>query len=210
MIVMQQFITLIYSRSWGLEARVHSRDLTTWGPRARMVTRSERFLTEQLVGLAQTRRRVEVQLAELQRLCAAHRHKMDRAKLASRVDEALAPRWMGRLYRHAITGETREDLSLSWSFDEEAFAKLKDTELGKRIIFTDRQGSARARATAALSGFRPSTRAAMSRTTSARICGAMAANTYRCLPAMARRRPSRSRAVRFHSTPRPMPRPSSA
>ncbi len=105
-----------------------------------VVTRSERFLSEQLVGLAQTRRRVEVQLAELVRLCGAHRHKMDPARLQARVDDALAPRWMARLYRTAITGTTRDDLALSWSFDEDAFAALRERELGKRIIFTDRSG----------------------------------------------------------------------
>jgi transposase len=103
-----------------------------------VVTRSEHFFAEQLVGLAQTRRRVEVQLAELVRLCEGHRHKMDRAKLQSRLDEVLAPRWMRRLYHSAITGEGRDDLALAWSFDEEAFAVLKTRELGKRIIFTDR------------------------------------------------------------------------
>jgi hypothetical protein len=45
---------------------------------------------------------------------------------------------MARLYRTKITGATREDLALAWSFDEEAYAELKDRELGKRIIFTDR------------------------------------------------------------------------
>jgi transposase len=102
-----------------------------------VVTRSQTFLAKQLVGLAQTRGRVEVQLSELVRLLSGHRHKMDAAKLAARVDEALSPRWMARLYRTQITGATREDLALAWSFDE-AFAELKDRELGKRIIFTDR------------------------------------------------------------------------
>jgi transposase len=108
--------------------------------RSIVVTRSENFLAKQLIGLAQTRGRVEVHLTELDRLIAGGRHKMDRAKLEARVKEALAPRWMSRLYRFKITGESREDLRLSWSFDEEAFALLKTTELGKRIIFTDRVG----------------------------------------------------------------------
>jgi len=103
-----------------------------------VVTRSQTFLAKQLVGLAQTRGRVEVQLGELVRLLSGHRHRMDAAKLAARVDEALSPRWMARLYRTQITGATREDLALAWSFDEEAFAELKDRELGKRVIFTDR------------------------------------------------------------------------
>jgi transposase len=106
--------------------------------RSIVVTRSEDFLAKQLVGLAQTRARVEVNLTELVRLCAGGRHKMDRAKLEARVAEALAPRWMRRLYRTEITGTAKDDLALSWSFDEEAFALLKTTELGKRIIFTDR------------------------------------------------------------------------
>jgi transposase len=103
-----------------------------------VVTRSESFLAKQLVGLAQTRGRVEVALAELVRLLGGGRHKMDRQKLETRVKEALAPRWMRRLYRTEITGEAKDDLALSWSFDEEAFEQLKATELGKRIIFTDR------------------------------------------------------------------------
>src|SRR2546421_702063 len=106
--------------------------------RSIVVTRSQSFLAKQLVGLAQTRGRVEVALAELDRLLAGGRHKMDRAKLEARVAEALAPRWMGRLYRCEITGESKDDLALSWSFDEDAFALLRTTELGKRIIFTDR------------------------------------------------------------------------
>lgn len=106
--------------------------------RSVVVTRSAEFLAKQLVGLAQTRGRVEVALGELVRLCAGGRHRMDRHKLAARVDEALAPRWMRRLYRTEITGETRDDLALSWSFDEAAFELLTATELGKRIIFTDR------------------------------------------------------------------------
>jgi len=108
--------------------------------RSIVVTRSENFLAKQLVGLAQTRGRVEVALAELDRLLAGGRHKMDRAKLEARVKEALAPRWMSRLYRYEITGQSKNDLALSWSFDEEAFALLRTAELGKRIVFTDRLG----------------------------------------------------------------------
>ncbi len=103
-----------------------------------VVTRSQSFLEDQLVGLAQTRRRVETQLGELVRLLEGHRHKMDQAKLTDRVAEALSPRWMRRLYRCEITGEGKEDLALAWSFDEAAFETLAATELGKRIIFTDR------------------------------------------------------------------------
>ena len=121
-----------------------------------VVTRSQTFLAKQLVGIAQTRARVEVQLTELVRLLSGHRHGMDAAKLAARVNEALAPRWMARLYRTTITGNTRDDLSLVWSFDEEAFAELKDLELGKRIVFTDRAGGRPRRSSSptALSGRR--------------------------------------------------------
>lgn len=56
-----------------------------------VVTRSQSFLAKQLVGLAQTRGRVEVQLSELARLLSGHRHRMDAARLAARVDEALSP-----------------------------------------------------------------------------------------------------------------------
>lgn len=103
-----------------------------------VVTRSQTFLSEQLVGLAQTRRRVEVQLAELDRLLLGGRHRMDRAKLEARIKEALSPRWMRRLYRYEISGDSKQDLTLKWSFDPDTFEQLQRVELGKRIIFTDR------------------------------------------------------------------------
>jgi transposase len=103
-----------------------------------VVTRSQSFLEKQLVGLAQTRRRVEAQLEELDRLLAGGRHRMDRGALERRVTEARSPRWMRALYPVEIGGERREELSLRWSFDEEAFEALRHRVLGKRIIFTDR------------------------------------------------------------------------
>ncbi|MGH2667984.1 MAG: IS1634 family transposase, partial [bacterium] len=103
-----------------------------------VVTRSERFLAKQLVGLAQTRRRVEAQLTELDRLLRGGRHRMDRAALERRVAEARAPRWMKDLYPVEITGERREELSLRWSVDDQSFEALRRRELGKRIVFTDR------------------------------------------------------------------------
>lgn len=103
-----------------------------------VVTRSETFLAKQLIGLAQTRRRVETQLAELERLLAGGRHRMDRAALDARVTEARSPRWMRELYPCEISGTRKADLALSWRFDADAFARLRERELGKRIIFTDR------------------------------------------------------------------------
>lgn len=103
-----------------------------------VVTRSQSFLEKQLVGLAQTMRRVEAQLQELDRLLQGKRHRMDRAELETRLTEALAPRWMRQLYRIQITGGTREELSLTWTLDEAALERLHERELGKRIIFTDR------------------------------------------------------------------------
>ncbi|MFA5786207.1 MAG: IS1634 family transposase [Actinomycetota bacterium] len=103
-----------------------------------VVTRSDAFLAKQLVGLAQTRARVEAQLAELDRLLAGGRHRMDRAALEARVAEARSPRWMRELYPCEVSGGTRSDLALSWRFDEDAFALLRQRELGKRIVFTDR------------------------------------------------------------------------
>jgi len=63
---------------------------------------------------------------------------MDAAKLEARVNEALSPRWMKDLYRYEITGARKEDLELVWAFDDDAFEALKERELGKRIMFTDR------------------------------------------------------------------------
>lgn len=105
-----------------------------------VVTRSETFLQKQLVGLAQTRRRTEAHLSELDRLLAGKKHRMDRTKLEARVKEALAPRWMDNLYSYRIEGDTKTDLSLTWEFSEQGFEQLKDRELGKRILFTDRHG----------------------------------------------------------------------
>jgi uncharacterized protein YndB with AHSA1/START domain len=96
---------------------------------------------EALISVYASARQVEAELAhKVVRKLMRRTVKKDAAKLAARVNEALAPRWMARLYRTTITGNTRDDLSLVWSFDDEAFAELKDRELGKRIVFTDRAG----------------------------------------------------------------------
>lgn len=103
-----------------------------------VVTRSESFLEKQLVGLAQTCRRTQTHLSELARLVAGKRHRMDRAKLEQRVQEALAPRWMDKLYSYQIEGKDKSDLTLAWEYDDQVFEALKTRELGKRILFTDR------------------------------------------------------------------------
>jgi transposase len=105
-----------------------------------VVTRSESFLEKQLVGLAQTCRRTQTHLSELDRLLAGKKHRMDRARLEQRVQEALAPRWMNKLYSYRIEGTDKSDLTLVWEYDDQAFEALKTRELGKRILFTDRQG----------------------------------------------------------------------
>lgn len=103
-----------------------------------VVTRSETFLEKQLVGLAQTCRRTVTHLSELDRLVAGKKHRMDRDKLEARVKEALAPRWMNKLYSYQITGKDKSDLTLVWEYDDQALQALKTRELGKRILFTDR------------------------------------------------------------------------
>lgn len=103
-----------------------------------VVTRSESFLAKQLAGVAQTRSRVEEHLGELARLVEGRRHRMGPGDLARRADEAREPRWMRQLYNVAVAGDNKQDLSFSWSFDEEAFEALRRRELGKRVIFTDR------------------------------------------------------------------------
>jgi transposase len=103
-----------------------------------VVTRSHSFLAKQLLGLAQTQRRVEAQLTELLRLVDGRRHRMDAAALRRRVDEALEPRWMRQLYQIQITGNNKDDLAMSWSLDQHSLDELTARELGKRIIFTDR------------------------------------------------------------------------
>lgn len=103
-----------------------------------VVTRSQSFLDKQLAGLAQTRRRTVIHLSELDRLLAGKKHRMDRAKLEQRVKEALAPRWMDKLYSYQIEGSDKSDLSLAWEYDDQALEQLRTRELGKRILFTDR------------------------------------------------------------------------
>ena len=124
----------------GFDAVVaHRTNKEVFGARRTVViTRSQTFLEKQLAGLAQTRRRVESQLGELDRLLAGGRHRMDRAALQARVAEALAPRWMRELYPVIVDGRSPKDVSLGWLFDPEAFERLRTRELGKRIIFTDR------------------------------------------------------------------------
>src|SRR6266851_5612793 len=129
-----------YQAVEGLEGVVaHRCEREIYGvARSIVVTRSQSFLAKQLVGLAQTRGRVEVHLAELDRLLAGGRHKMDRQKLEARVKEALAPRWMGRLYRwtdqkirvHALYGVASLMLvNLAWREADRAGMELSPNEV---------------------------------------------------------------------------------
>lgn len=63
---------------------------------------------------------------------------MTAASLQRRVADALAPRWMAQLYPTTISGDTRNDLTLDWSFYPDALDALITRELGKRVIFSDR------------------------------------------------------------------------
>src|ERR1039458_7760282 len=59
-------------------------------------------------------------------------------KVEAEIAATLAPRWVARVVRTALTGEDPAGLRLSFGIDEDARAALETELFGKRILFSDK------------------------------------------------------------------------
>ena len=58
--------------------------------------------------------------------------------MEAEIAATLAPRWVARVVRTALTGEDPAGLRLSFGIDEDARAALETELFGKRILFSDK------------------------------------------------------------------------
>jgi transposase len=100
-----------------------------------LITHSQDFEAKQQRSFAQTLAKARRQLHELQGIVQRGRHRMDDEKLAQRLGDILAPRWLQEVIAiDADLGAKR----LRFHTDQAALQRLRRREFGKRILYCDR------------------------------------------------------------------------
>jgi transposase len=108
------------------------------GRRRRVIlTHSVGLHTAQQVGFAQTLRKATAALAELAGRLARGRTRRPQPKVQADIDTICSPRWVARVIRTELTGDTPATMRLSWRIDPHAQAALEQEIFGKRILVTD-------------------------------------------------------------------------
>jgi transposase len=102
-----------------------------------ILTHSPNLHTAQQVGFAQTLGKASAQLTELSDRLARGRTRRPRSKVEANIEAILAPRWVARVVRTELTGDTPATLRLTWSIDDDARTALEEEIFGKRILVTD-------------------------------------------------------------------------
>jgi transposase len=100
-----------------------------------LVTHSQEFETKQERSFAQTLAKARRQLHELKGIVERGRHRMDTEKLAQRLGDILAPRWLSEVI--AVESDLKAN-KLSFRTDQAALERLRRREFGKRILYCDR------------------------------------------------------------------------
>lgn len=100
-----------------------------------LLTHSEDFEHKQRRSFAQTLAKARRQLYELKGIVERGRHRMDEQRLAERIAEITAPRWLDQVIR--VEADLKRN-SFHFHTDQAALARLARREFGKRILFCDR------------------------------------------------------------------------
>src|SRR5665811_799408 len=106
--------------------------------RRAIITHSASFHQRQARGFDQTLAKARRQLSELQALLARSRTRKSMAAVQTEIDRILAPRWLNRVIKVSLTGDTPATRRLTWRTDARARARLEAEIFGKRILFTNR------------------------------------------------------------------------
>jgi transposase len=102
-----------------------------------ILTHSPSLHAAQQVGFAQTLAKATAALDELSARLARGRTRRGRAAVEADIRGIVAPRWVTRVLRTELTGDTPATLRLTWTHDETAQAALEEEIFGKRILVTD-------------------------------------------------------------------------
>jgi len=103
-----------------------------------VVCRSEGLHQKQSRGFSQTLAKAHRQLSVVaERLARGKTHK-SREKVEAEVASILAPRWVSRVLRTTLAGDSPKELRLSFHTDEKARAELEEEIFGKEILFSNK------------------------------------------------------------------------
>jgi transposase len=120
----------------GLTA-VQARTVVLGAERRVILTHSPNLHAAQRVGFAQTLTKATRRLRELADRLGRGRTRRPRPKVEADIEQILAPRWVARVVRTTLTGDTPAALRLTFTVDERARADLEAEIFGKRILVTD-------------------------------------------------------------------------
>jgi len=104
-----------------------------------ILTHSPGLHAAQQVGFAQTLGKATAGLSELADRLARGRTRRLRPKVEADIDAIRAPRWVARVVRADLSGDTPKAMRLTWRIDEGARRALEEEIFGKRILVTDHE-----------------------------------------------------------------------
>ncbi|TFE31019.1 IS1634 family transposase [Frankia sp. B2] len=111
---------------------------TVLGAERRVIlTHSPGLHTAQQVGFAQTLAKTTSQLDELAARLARGKTRRARGPVEADIADFLAPRWVARVLRTELTGDTPATFRLAFAHDQAAQQSLEEELFGKWILVTD-------------------------------------------------------------------------
>jgi transposase len=121
------------------ELTAHDTRRVVFGVDRRVVlTHSPTLHAAQARGFEQTLAKATRALTELADTLARGHTRRSRQQVADEIARITRPRWVNRVLRTELTGDTPEDLRLRFSVDTAARRALETELFGKRILVTDR------------------------------------------------------------------------
>jgi len=104
--------------------------------RRAVITHAQTFHHRQARGFDQTLAEARRQLSEVQARLARSPTRKAAAGIQAEIDRILAPRWLDRVIKLSLTGDTLATRRLTWRTDARARARLEDEAFGERVVFT--------------------------------------------------------------------------
>jgi transposase len=103
-----------------------------------VVCHSENLHAKQSAGFEQTLAKARRQLSEVAARLGRGMTRKPNDKVEAEIAEILRPRWLSRVISTTLTGESPDQLRLTWRTNPRARAVLAEEIFGKRILFSDK------------------------------------------------------------------------
>jgi transposase len=106
--------------------------------RRAVLTHSVTLHAAQSRGFAQTLAKTRRRLVDLQATLARGHARRDRTAVDAEIASITKPRWVNQVITTTLTGDTPDQLRLTFQVNTRARTKLEQNLFGKRILFTNR------------------------------------------------------------------------